>query len=157
MSHPVPAVDSITTKLPSRKQGHNLLEFGLYFLASGIALLVDTCVFSLSLRLFGIPVFWAGALGFVTGSVVIYILSVHYVFKQRTLVTKKNHEFALFLGIGLMGLVITQIILWLGISRFGLMPEAVKLCAACATFISNFLLRKILLFSSNVFKNKTKE
>ena len=52
------------------------------------------------------------------------------------------------MGIGVAGLGVTQLVLWLGVTELGLMPEAVKLAAAGLTFAFNYVARKSLLFAS---------
>jgi len=117
-----------------------------YFIASLLALALDTAVFSASLRLLQIGLVWSATLGFVAGAVLAYVSSITWVFKERMLKRQPILEFVLFLGVGVFGLGITQAVLWLGVRWLHLWPEAVKLVAAVVTFICNYLLRRSLLF-----------
>ena len=53
----------------------------------------------------------------------------------------------MFVSIGIAGLGITQLVLWVGVSALGQTAELVKLMAAGATFTFNFFVRKTLLFA----------
>jgi len=117
-----------------------------YFIASLLALALDTAVFSASLRLFQVGLVWSATLGFVAGAVLAYVSSITWVFKERMLERQPALEFVLFLGVGVLGLGITQAVLWLGVVWLHLWPEAIKLVAAVVTFICNYVLRRSLLF-----------
>ncbi|WPU55202.1 GtrA family protein [Stenotrophomonas acidaminiphila] len=117
-----------------------------YFVASFLALLVDVAVLSLSLRLLHMSLAWAATAGFVVGAVVAYILSIRWVFSERALANTPWVEFLGFVGIGVVGLGVTQFVLWLGTAGLGIMPELVKLAAAAASFLFNYLARRSLLF-----------
>jgi len=117
-----------------------------YFIASILALVLDTAVFSASLRLLHLGLFWSATLGFVAGAVLAYVSSITWVFKERRLEHQPTLEFSLFVGIGVLGLGITQAVLWIGVTWLHLWPEAIKLVAAAVTFVCNYLLRRSLLF-----------
>ena len=121
-------------------------EFVRYFLASLLALLVDLGVFSLSLRLTGVPWAIAAGLGFCAGALTAWWLSIRFVFRNRTLQKKPSAEFTGFLVIGILGLGVTEAVIWSSIHILNVMPEFGKLMAAGATFVFNFLLRKLFLF-----------
>lgn len=119
-----------------------------YFLASLLALVADTAVLSACLRVFQLPLAWSATIGFVIGAAVAYLLSIRWVFRQRTLARAPVIEFLSFAGIGIIGLGVTQLVLWVGVAELGLLPEAVKLAAAVITFAFNYLARKALLFAA---------
>lgn len=121
-------------------------EFLQYFAASLVSLAVDLAIFSALLRVAGLSWFWAATFGFCAGVLTAYWLSVRWVFAARRLGHAPRSEFALFAAIGIVGLGVTQAVLWVGIEAFHLQPELVKLVAAGATFLFNFAIRKALLF-----------
>ena len=55
-----------------------------------------------------------------------------------------------FSVVGLGGLLVTQLVLWVGIELMGSNPEVSKVSAAGFTFLFNFMVRKLLLFSSAI-------
>ena len=130
-------------ELLGRLVGHDLFR---YLVASVVALGVDMAVLSCSLRLLHLGLGWAATLGFVAGALAAYVLSIRWVFRKRALERAPFVEFLSFVGIGVVGLGVTQLVLWLGVTKLGLLPEMVKLAAAGATFTFNYLARRSLLF-----------
>lgn len=125
---------------------HDLLR---YFTASLFALAADLGTLSLCLRVLDFSLGWSASIGFATGALVAYLLSIRWVFRQRAFADAPAVEFLAFVGIGIAGLGITQLLLWLGVTRLHLIPELVKLAAAVATFAFNYLVRKTLLFAAS--------
>ena len=136
--------------LDFKKWRNSLKEAYRYFIASGIALLVDIGTFSLFLRFFEFDWFFAATTSFIFGMVTAYTISIAWVFENRAFSKNKISEFFIFLLIGLAGLAVTQGILWLGIGWFDWIPEMVKISAAGITFAFNFLVRKIFLFRKKI-------
>lgn len=123
-----------------------LVEFIRYFVCSALALAVDASVYWLCLRL-GAVYQGAAVAGFVGGVSTAYILSVRWAFRRRS-IANAQVEFLIFLGIGVGGLGLTEALLWLQISLFGLGPMVAKLVAAIGVFVFNFGARKLVLFSA---------
>lgn len=121
-------------------------ETSRYFAASLLALLVDLTSFSFFLRVIVLPWAIAATFAFVIGVVVAYFLSIRLVFKSRSMSGTPPLEFLTFLLIGILGLGITQAILWIGISLLYVQPELSKVAAAGFTFMVNYIFRKLLLF-----------
>ena len=123
-----------------------LFELMAYGIVSVLALVTDTLI----LRCLVMDADWnyipASILSFVSGAVVAYLLSVRFVFRGHK-TTNHALEFGYFLMLGLAGLVVNTIVLWLavGIARRNLIAS--KLLASACTFITNFVLRRSLLFS----------
>lgn len=123
-------------------------EFFRYFLASFAALAIDFIAFSIGLRFFEIPWPISATIGFILGVAAAYFLSIRFVFRSRILKTSPAMEFAIFLGVGIGGLLVTQLTLWVGVELLGGNPELSKIFAAGFTFIFNFLVRRATLFTS---------
>lgn len=122
-------------------------EATLYFLVSIIALGFDMSVFSLALRFLQASWSMAATAGFLAGVGLAYLLSVRWVFRARTYRRQQRMEVTSFFAIGVMGLLITQLILWLTIEKMDWNPELSRLGAAGVTFVFNFTVRKLILFS----------
>lgn len=120
-----------------------------YFAASLIALAVDMAALSGCLRILHLSLAWSASIGFVAGAAVAYVLSIRWVFRERAFARSPVVEFLTFVAIGLAGLGLTQLVLWLGVTELGLMPELVKLSAAGVTFAFNYIARKSLLFATS--------
>ena len=123
-------------------------DLARYFAASLCALLVDVAALSLCLRALHLGLAWSASIGFLAGAMVAYALSIRWVFRSRAFRDLPALEFATFIGIGIAGLGVTQVMLWLGVVKLDLLPEAVKLAAAVVTFAFNYLVRKTLLFAA---------
>lgn len=130
-------------------------EFLRYFAVSAVALACDFAIFSLSLRTGLLGWFGAGIAGFAVGLAVSYYLCIRFVFSYRQLARMPAAEFAVFALVGLVGIIVTELVLWLGIDRLGLNAELSKLAAAGASFICNYLLRRGLLFHRRALAAET--
>lgn len=117
-----------------------------YLIASAIALLVDLGSFSAGMRLAGMGWMSSAMLGFALGVTATYLLSILWVFQTRRLTRKPRLEFATFISIGIAGLGVTQIVLWIGIEHFHWQSELVRLLAAGITFAFNYYVRVLTLF-----------
>ncbi len=121
-------------------------ELQCYFLASAAALGVDIGVMVLTKETLGVHYLAAAALGFLTGLVTAYVLSIRWVFWHRRQ-TDWRREFPLFAATGLCGLSLNHGIMWAGTDGLGLDYTLSKVISAACVFLINFLLRKLLLFS----------
>lgn len=122
-----------------------MLEFARYLLSSGLALGLDIGLYSLALALHA-PLAVAAAIGFCAGLVLVFLLSTRWVFREHSL-DDRGQEFVVFAAIGIAGLALTELFLWLMVKRLGVQPQLAKLLAAGVIFLFNFGARKALLFS----------
>lgn len=122
-------------------------EFVRYFGVSIIALAVDMLFFVIGIRLFELSWILASMIGFVGGVAVAYYLSIHQVFESRRMKDAPKFEFMIFAGIGLAGLALTQMLLWLFIDVLHFSAELARLASAALSFVVNFSVRKLILFS----------
>ncbi len=122
-----------------------LHEFVRYFVASGVALLADIGALTIFTSVFGMPYLVAGALAFLIGLLIIYVLSTHWVFSERR-VGSPWTEFGLFALIGIVGLGINELILWILTGGIGLYVLYSKIVSVVFVFTWNFVARKYLLF-----------
>lgn len=120
-------------------------EFVRYIIASAVALGLDTVfLFTLTSGL-GINYLVSGALSFSAGLVFIYLASVTWVFDSRRL-ENRSGEFAIFALIGIIGLVINEVLLWLFTDIIGLFYLVSKALTISIVFGWNFSARKRILF-----------
>lgn len=117
-----------------------------YVVSGGIAFGADFAVLGLLTECVGLHYLASSVLGFSCGLTVTYLLSVCWVFDQRRF-DSRLPEVALFVLIGVVGLGITAVCMWL----FTDVAEIHYLLSKIATtFVStawNFLAKKYLLFS----------
>ncbi|MBI1942449.1 MAG: GtrA family protein [Betaproteobacteria bacterium] len=121
-------------------------EGARYFVASAIALGVDFGVYVGLIRLGGVYYLAAAPIGFALGLATIYALSIGWVFSQRRLADARL-EFGVFTLIGLAGLALNQLVLYVGVELLSLSYEMAKVASAGVVFCFNYALRKLLLFT----------
>lgn len=115
-----------------------------YLAMSGVALAVDTAGMLLAANF--VHYLWAATLGFLLGAVTSYLLSVRWVFRHRRLAAFPKSEFAAFAAVGVAGLGINNMAIYVAVEHAGLGLLAAKAVAAMLTFSFNFGLRKWGLF-----------
>ena len=127
-------------------RGGVLGEGARYVMASGAALAVDFAVYVGLVRLASVAYLIAAPVGFALGLATIYLLSVHWVFGERRLADARL-EFAVFAAIGLAGMALNQLVIYVGVEAWSLSYELAKLASAGVVFCFNFALRKLVLFT----------
>lgn len=129
---------------PSEPLTRRRSEFLRYFGASFIAMCADVGLLKAGLAL-DLHYEIAATLGFVAGLAIAYQLSVMWVFERRSL-TNHSAEFVLFALVGMAGLGLTELMMWLMVERVGAGAMAAKAVALPCVFLFNFGVRKVLLF-----------
>lgn len=117
-----------------------------YLLASAAAFAVDFAAYVALIRLAGWHYLLAAPAGFALGLATVYVLSVRWVFRVRRL-RDARLEFAIFAGIGLLGMGVNEAVIYVGVAQGGLSFELAKVVSAGVVFALNFILRKLLLFT----------
>lgn len=138
------ARESAPVSLLGAKTTHELVR---YFLASLVALVVDGGLLVLLTTYTSLGYLVSGAISFSLGLIVIYLLSVTWVFDARA-VKSRGLEFSLFASIGVIGLLLNELILWLLTDYAGWFYLASKVASVAVVFTWNFIARKSTLFSS---------
>ncbi len=129
-------------------------EFLRYCTVGGIAFLADFGALVLAqelfLKEFAIGVYVATALGFVVGLSVNYTLSLWFVFVQEEYGRKGRNvgTFIVFGVIGLVGLLWTELGMWIGVECLEWNYMIVKVLVTGAVLGWNYLVRKILIFNT---------
>ena len=119
-------------------------ELVRYFAVSLVALLVD--MGSLLLLALYMHYLWAVTVGFLLGAATSYLLSVRWVFRHRRLAAFPKTEFAAFAAVGVVGLGLNNMAIYVAVEYAGSPLLAAKAVAAMLTFSFNFGLRKWGLF-----------
>jgi putative flippase GtrA len=117
-----------------------------YFGASAVGLAIDVSLLWLQVSVIGVPYLAAAAISFLTGTVLVYWASIRHIFEFRRFASARN-EFVLFVAVGLVGLAINLGVIYIGVSRLGLHYLVAKGGAAGFTFLANFAMRRLLLFT----------
>jgi putative flippase GtrA len=117
-----------------------------YALVGGLAFVIDFgCLFTLK-EFGGLPYLWAAAFAFILGLFTNYVISVAWVFNKRA-VNNRQIEFVIFALLGVLGLGINELSMFVLTGIVGFHYLASKLVSTAITFSWNYLSRKVLLFS----------
>ena len=90
----------------------------------------------------------AAAIAFVFGLVVNYVLSVCFVFSGNERKTGRAAEFIIYGIIGVIGLGLTELIMWLFTDVIGLYFLLSKIVAAAIVLVWNFVARKKIIYTN---------
>ena len=116
-----------------------------YGIAGLTAAALDTGMLALLTELFGekLLLLWT-AIAFACGLATTYLLSIKWVFSNRTM--NQAAELTIFIIIGLAGLALTELLVWFFAIKLDWHYLLAKITAATAVFLWNFSAKKLLLF-----------
>lgn len=97
-------------------------------------------------NILGVNYLLAAGIAFAVGLVFVYFSSNRWVFEKRQMEDKQVLEFTLFAVIGVVGLGLTVLFMWLLVDFVGLYPLIAKLITTGLVLIWNFGARKYLLY-----------
>lgn len=129
-----------------------LFEFTRYLAVGGAAFLVDFGVLVLFNNilplLHGYRLYVSTALGFIAGLIFNYIFSLLFVFKsaKNSKVGRSAAAFFVFALVGVIGLGLTELGMYVGTGLLNFHYVFVKICVTGIVLIWNYLGRKILIF-----------
>ena len=117
-----------------------------YALSGLSATFVDFFVLTLLTELCGerLLLLWT-AIAFLSGLAVTYLLSIGWVFDSHKY-DSRTTEILLFVLIGVVGLGLTELLMWICATKAGLHYLISKLIAGTTVFIWNFTAKKLILF-----------
>ena len=124
-----------------------LTAFFKYVVAGGLGFIIDYSVLTVCYLLFAWHYLISSALGFIAGLVFVYISSNKWVFNQRRLKENVVVEFLVFALIGLAGLALTVLSMWILVDLLNWYPLIAKLMTTALVLLWNFGARKIVLYS----------
>jgi putative flippase GtrA len=125
----------------------SLVEAFKYGLGSVGAFAADVGLLTLLVSGLGVHYVLAAAISFVVGGVVLYLLSVRFVFRYRR-ITDARVEMSFFVALGAVGLVVQTVVMAAAVRELHAHYLVAKLMSAGCTFLVNFGLRRSLLFSA---------
>ncbi len=123
-----------------------LIQLIRYGVVGGTAFVVDFGLLYLFNEYLGVHYLLATAFGFMAGLIVNYFMSVKWVFNQRK-VKDKSTEFIIFGVIGIIGLGLNELIMYIGVDKFAMAVMVAKIVSTAIVFIWNFVVRKFILFT----------
>jgi putative flippase GtrA len=127
----------------------SMVEAFKYGIGTVIAFAVDLGLLTWLVSGLAVHYILAAAISFVMGGVVLYLLSVRFVFRYRRIADRRV-EMSIFIALGAVGLVIQTLVMSAAVNELHVHYLVAKLASAGCTFIVNFALRRSLLFSTLV-------
>lgn len=115
----------------------------LYGLFGGLASTIDFAIFTLLSKYLGIYYLLANCISVLAGITTSFFLNRTYNFKIKD---KTLRRFSIFLTIGLCGLMLSNLILWIGISKLSINSLMVKFLSIILVVFFQFLANKYITF-----------
>jgi putative flippase GtrA len=116
-----------------------------YVFVGGIAFIADWGSM-IALTYLGMNKYIAVAIAFVIGLIVNFILSKIFVFKEKSARTNSTGEFIAYAIIGVIGLILTEVLVALMVEIMGISLIIAKIIAAAIVLLWNFMARKLILY-----------
>ena len=121
-------------------------ELSGYGLASVLALGTDVGLLAVLVSRAHLHYLLAATISFVSGGILLYVLSVTLVFRVRRF-TNRTLELSYFVALGTIGLAVNAVVIYVAVEMARVHFMVGKMLAAGCTFAANFLLRRQLLFT----------
>lgn len=125
-----------------KKLLQQILKFGA---VGGFATLIDYGMLAFCTEILDINYLISSAIGFSVSVIFNYILSVHWVFDTKGNSYGQKQQFGVFIVLSLIGLGLTELLMWLGTDVLGIYYLITKIGATGIVMIYNFVTRKMLL------------
>lgn len=123
-----------------------IAAFLKYLLAGGMGFIIDFGTLSFCYSVLKWHYLIAATLGFSAGLIFVYVSSNQWVFDARQMRDRRLLEFSIFLIIGLIGLLLTNLLMWAFVEKIGLHALVAKLVTTAIVLLWNFGARKIILY-----------
>ena len=117
-----------------------------YGLSGGMAFVADFGLLYVLTDCLHVHYLLSSMLSFATGLLITYLLSVYWIFDQRRF-DNRLFEIVLFTAIGVVGLLLTALFMWLFTDRLDMHYLLSKVLTTAITTAWNFLAKKFILFT----------
>lgn len=118
-----------------------IFKFGI---VGGVATIIDLSVYYLLFNIIKINPLIANIGAFLISVIYNYLASVKWVFDVNNDKSKKRMFFD-FIVFSIIGLVLTELIIFIGIKHFNMNPMFIKIIATAIVMVFNFVTRKFFL------------
>lgn len=124
-----------------RKLFAQFMKFGV---VGFIAFSIDFGLLAFLTEVFGINYLISATISFTVSVIFNYFASMRYVFTHKEGMSRRR-EFVIFVILSIIGLIINNGLLWIGVQYFHWYYLLVKIIATAVVTIWNFVTRKIFL------------
>lgn len=120
-----------------------VVQFVKYFCVALIGYFFDFGTLIIFKEVLGIFYLVAASAGFLIGLIITYFLSNKFVFGESKIISKKL-QFTTFAAVGLIGLLLLNLLMWIFTGLFGIGYVASKIIATIFVYTWNFFVRRSL-------------
>ncbi len=117
-------------------------RFGI---VGAVATIADWSTYGAATRVLHFHYLEGQVAGYTVGITVSFLLSIKWVFAARTL-GNRALDFVAFALVGIIGLALTSLLMWIGVDKLRLFDLLAKAIATVLVFFWNFGARRILMF-----------
>ena len=115
-----------------------------FVIVGGLAFIIDYITLIFFKEIIGLSLLSSAAIAFITSVIFNYIMSIKWVFDvDEEKYVKKN--FIIFIVLSIIGLAITELIMYIGSDKLSINYLIVKIFATAIVMVFNFITRKIFL------------
>lgn len=139
---------NILNRLFAGETSDTLTQLFRYAFVGGAAFIVDYGSLWLLTEVCGLHYLLSAAIAFILGLVCNYLLSTVWVFSRHSF-DSRWAEFAVFALIGVVGLGMNELIMWVGTDVLQLHYMLSKIISTAIVFFWNFFARKFILFNKS--------
>lgn len=138
-------VRSIVTAMFNKNPEREIIQIFRYLVVSSVALAIDFGTLAVLTELAGLHYLVSAAFSYTIGLIFSYIASVVWVFKKRT-IDKKHLEFSIFAVIGIAGLGMNELTIWIMVDILGLHYLLSRFVSAGIGYVWKYVARRLILF-----------
>lgn len=128
------------------KTDNILVQLFRYFVVSGLSLVIDFCTLFAFTDLLHIHYLVSSVLSYSIGLVINYYISVNWVFGTRKYADRRK-EFTIFVVIGIAGLGINTLVMFVCTGLFSLYYLTARVISAAIGYTWKYVARRLILFS----------
>jgi putative flippase GtrA len=139
-------LSSIADSVFRGKTDNTFLQLIRYTFVGGFAFLIDFGTLFMLTEYLDFHYLLSAGIAFTLGLVTNYLISIRWVFATRNFSNKKL-EFIMFMVIGLVGLGLNELFIWIFTDLFAIYYLLSKILTTMLVYLWNFFARKMILFS----------
>lgn len=127
---------------------HLIAQFMKFGVVGALAFVIDYGLLALLTEVFSVNYLVSATVSFTASVVFNYLASMRYVFTHREGMSRRR-EFAIFVVLSVIGLLINNGCMWAGVELFGIHYLLTKIVATAIVMVWNFVTRKVFLDGGN--------
>ncbi len=142
-------MNDLINKLFVKKTDNIFLQFFRFIFVGGTAFLVDFFIYFSLVNFLNVNYLISAAIAFFISVIVNYYLSTSWVFNQSQ-IENRAIEFNLFLAISFVGLIFTEILLYIFTDLWSVNYLLSKILASIIVLFWNFSARRVMFYGKKI-------